>query len=278
MTLQLLGILGLSLFLVLGPAAASLSDPASLPSDLQYDRKSIVIVIEVAKLALSCALLLVEARASSSGRSEGYGLQKVAPFRVGDAARFAVPSVIYTITNNIMLYAMLLVPVNVVYVLLQTKILFTAVLRWLVLGIGISRGKALFVTIIALSCAIVVIPTTAVDLDNGSNGSHKSAGPNMEVSGMPVSESLFGILLLLVVCALSAMAGVYSELLLCSTPGSIHWQNIQLYTIGLVFNFTVSLAHGPLSLRGLNFWVVVYIVRVEGPKFFFFFFFFSATP
>jgi drug/metabolite transporter (DMT)-like permease len=278
---QLLGIIGLSICLILGPASASFSYAGSTTNDyVEYDRRSVVIIIEVAKLAVSCCFLLAEATARKNQPGQRNMPSQIAPFEASVAARFAVPSIIYTITNNIMLYAMLLVPLNVVYVLLQSKILFTAVLRWLVLGVSVSRRKAVFITIIALACAIVVVPATEVNRDiigsERSSNTHEPAN-NTEVSGMPPSDTLFGILLLLAVCALSTLASVYSELLLCSTPGSIHWQNIQLYTIGLVFNFTVSLAHGPLSLRGINGWVLLYIVGVVFFFFFFFFFFFQAT-
>jgi multidrug transporter EmrE-like cation transporter len=67
--------------------------------------------------------------------------------------------------------------------------------------------------------------------------------------GVALSQPPAGYALLLVQATCNNFAAVFTERMLKSTPGSLNWQNLQMYTYGIVISFLALAARGlPLSL------------------------------
>jgi UDP-sugar transporter A1/2/3 len=98
----------------------------------------------------------------------------------------------------------------------QMKTIFTGLLFRVFLGRHLSGAQYLALVTLACGTATSQIPSAAHPLG------HASA---------------HGLILSLVSCMLSAFGGIYSEKLLKKRPSaSIHWQNMQLYAWGVLFN------------------------------------------
>lgn len=104
----------------------------------------------------------------------------------------------------------------------------------------LTRAQMTAVALLAGSIFIVTSP--AGDL-SGTSG--RDANPNI----------LLGLVLSLVTCALSTAGGVYNEKLMKDQRSvTIHWQNIQVYTWGVMLN-SLALAwqdHGRLTRGGFT--------------------------
>ena len=62
--------------------------------------------------------------------------------------------------------------------------------------------------------------------------------------GMALSQPPLGYVLLLVQATCNNFAAVFTERMLKSTPGSLNWQNLQMYTYGIVISFIALTARG----------------------------------
>eukprot|EP00403_Amphidinium_massartii_P049319 CAMPEP_0178465004 /NCGR_PEP_ID=MMETSP0689_2-20121128/51132_1 /TAXON_ID=160604 /ORGANISM="Amphidinium massartii, Strain CS-259" /LENGTH=249 /DNA_ID=CAMNT_0020091919 /DNA_START=111 /DNA_END=856 /DNA_ORIENTATION=+ len=109
-----------------------------------------------------------------------------------------------------------------------------------------------------------------------SAGTACSQIPLDQINPSPNHTTNFGVILAVVSCVLSAFGGIYSEKLLKKGSGSdsIHWQNIQLYTWGIFFNYLgiyiepffhpeKAAVSGPTSsfFTGYNTWAYMVVVN-----------------
>ena len=62
--------------------------------------------------------------------------------------------------------------------------------------------------------------------------------------GVALSQPPLGYALLLVQATCNNFAAVFTERMLKSTPGSLNWQNLQMYSYGIVISFVALTARG----------------------------------
>jgi len=166
-----------------------------------------------------------------------------------EAAQYAIPAFIYFVNNNLVFVILQHVNPTTFQLLSQLKTAFTGILFSMFLGRRLSIIQWLAIWQLTCGTATSHIPTGAVE--DGSK------------------SSFIGLILSIISCMLSAMGGIYSEKLLKDkSKDSIHWQNIQLYFWGIVFNFVGTLLHDPAALVqgggpfvGYNFWAVMVVLN-----------------
>uniref|UniRef100_A0A8C2SML9 Solute carrier family 35 member A2 n=1 Tax=Coturnix japonica TaxID=93934 RepID=A0A8C2SML9_COTJA len=124
----------------------------------------------------------------------------------GDALRLAVPSLIYTLQNNLQ------------YVTYQLKILTTALFSVLLLGTSLSRLQWFSLALLFAGVALV------------------------QTEQHPPPHYLTGLAAVGASCLSSGFAGVYFERLLKSSKSSIWVRNAQLGVIGTVVGLAAMLA------------------------------------
>eukprot|EP00042_Codosiga_hollandica_P045896 m.473397 g.473397 ORF g.473397 m.473397 type:complete len:317 (+) comp57121_c0_seq2:180-1130(+) len=149
---------------------------------------------------------------------------------------FAVPAILYMINNNLFLYALNYTTPPVWTLLIQTRIILTALVYRFIMGRRISTPK--WWSLIGLTAGIVI-----AQLPQGQVGA---------------SLSLTAILLALLASAISVSNSVYVEHLLKSAPGSFMEQQVQLYAYG----FVASVAWWLVTLQSsMNFSVLESVQR-----------------
>lgn len=132
---------------------------------------------------------------------------------------FPVPSLIYWVHNNVQFWTLRYVDPATYQILGNLKIVTTGVLFRVLLQRRLS-------TLQWIALALLMIGATTSQLRTGNTGGSGS------VLSAPVEGYLFGILS----AGLSALAAVYTEWIMKRNNDSLYWQNIQLYTFGVLFN------------------------------------------
>uniref|UniRef100_A0A8V5GQN8 Uncharacterized protein n=1 Tax=Melopsittacus undulatus TaxID=13146 RepID=A0A8V5GQN8_MELUD len=142
----------------------------------------------------------------------------------GDTLRLAVPSLIYTLQNNLQYVAISNLPAATFQVTYQLKILTTAVFSVLLLGTALSRTQW-------LSLALLSVGVALVQAEQGSDGDAGDAGTAAPPDAPPQSYAV-GLAAVAASCLSSGFAGVYFERLLKRRGGSIWLRNVQLGAVG----------------------------------------------
>jgi UDP-sugar transporter A1/2/3 len=144
-------------------------------------------------------------------------------------ASYIIPSFIYFINNNCIFFILQAVDPTTFQLLSQMKTIFTGLLFRIFLKRRLSAVQ--YLALLTLACG-----TACSQLPSGNGGGskwHKSAAAMHAGMAAP----LIGGLLSVFSSLLSALGGIYNEKLLKGRPStSIHWQNIQMYVWGVVFN------------------------------------------
>ncbi|CAH1783388.1 unnamed protein product [Owenia fusiformis] len=195
---------------------------------LPFSTASMVLMTETAKICISMTMFLPEVREN--------GFPSVT---IGYALAFSVPAIIYAINNNIAAVMQLHMDPATFQVLSNMKILSTAVLYRLIIKKPVSNIQ--WVALFMLAFAGVA----------NSWGSFESK-PGDAGSGV-VHITFIGVVLIIVQCTFSGLAGVYSEYILKKNyQTSIHLQNIMLYTFGIMLNGGAWVVDAVHNDRGFN--------------------------
>uniref|UniRef100_A0A7S4B1F9 Uncharacterized protein n=1 Tax=Chrysotila carterae TaxID=13221 RepID=A0A7S4B1F9_CHRCT len=147
---------------------------------------------------------------------------------------YMLPALIYFVNNNFLFLILQAVDPTTFQLLSQMKTIFTGLLFRLFLKRHLTVVQYLALVTLACGTACSQLPSAphAVGVSESSVRVGRSA-----------LTAMWGVALSVISSLLSALGGIYSEKLLKGRPSaSIHWQNIQLYVWGVVFN--VSL-HAP---------------------------------
>ncbi|XP_061186571.1 UDP-galactose translocator-like [Saccostrea echinata] len=146
-----------------------------------------------------------------------------------DFLKISVPSIIYTLQNNLLFVAVSNLDAAVFQVTYQLKILTTALFSVIMLGKPLSRLQ--WVSLFILFCGVALVQVQPT-------GSSQSK--------VPVKQNpLLGLIAVLVQCCLSGFAGVYFEKILKGTKQSIWLRNFELGMIGAIIGFiTMELNDG----------------------------------
>ncbi|XP_027488441.1 UDP-galactose translocator-like, partial [Corapipo altera] len=166
----------------------------------------------------------------------------------GDTLRLAVPSLIYTLQNNLQYVAISNLPAATFQVTYQLKILTTALFSVLLLGTSLSRLQWLSLALLFAGVALV-----QAEGARGAGGAGGAAlAPSVPPEGPPQSYAV-GLAAVAASCLSSGFAGVYFERLLKRSGGSIWVRNVQLGAVGTAVGLGAMLAAEGSSVAALGF-------------------------
>ncbi|KAB2632882.1 CMP-sialic acid transporter 1-like [Pyrus ussuriensis x Pyrus communis] len=176
----------------------------------KYDYATVPFLAEVFKLIVSCLLLWRECRISPSVRmTTDWKSVRLYP----------IPSVIYLIHNNVQFATLVYVDTSTYQILGNLKIVTTGILFRLFLRKKLSNIQWIAIVLLAVG-------TTTSQVKGCGEASCDS------LFSAPIQGYMLGILS----ACMSALAGVYTEYLMKKNNDSLYWQNVQLYTFGVIFN------------------------------------------
>ena len=182
---------------------------------LPYNSNAALVIAEMGKFVASIALLLWQ---------EGYDQAKISvqsvPFK--EWFLFAIPAVIYSITNNLDFFILSYMDPGSMSVLQQTKIITTALLWWYMFQQSIDKQQWIALALLCSGSCLVAIPDS------------KSSTSNAMFVTWPM-----GPLLILCQVSLSAIAGIFTEMVYKSygKNRSMHVDNLSMYFWGTISNF-----------------------------------------
>ncbi|NXV00895.1 S35A4 protein, partial [Cettia cetti] len=200
---------------------------------MPFSSTSVVVLVELTKLALSLLLLLAEpAAAAVSWRH---------------AAPFALSALLYAANNNLVVHMQLFMDPSTFQVLSNLKIVSTALLYSLLLRrrLGARRWLALLLLLAA-----------------GASYSCGGLRGRGEPGGMRLHVTPVGLLLLCLYCLISGLSAVYTEAILKSQALPLSLQNIFLYFFGVLLNLLGSVWSGTEGgfLEGFSPWVLLVVL------------------
>lgn len=137
-----------------------------------------------------------------------------------ETLKLAVPSILYTVQNNLQYVAVSNLDAATFQVTYQLKILTTAMFSVLMLNKTLSPVKWWSLIILTLGVGLVQIPP---DYFSGHKADEK-----------PHQNTFVGLVAVLTACVMSGFAGVYFEKILKGSEVSVWMRNIQLGLFGAV--------------------------------------------
>ncbi|XP_042425585.1 CMP-sialic acid transporter 1-like isoform X1 [Zingiber officinale] len=199
-----------------------------------YDYATIPFLAEVFKLVVSSFFLWKESQSSSPPRMN---------MEWKSIRLFPIPSIIYLIHNNVQFATLTYVDPSTYQIMGNLKIVTTGILFRFFL-------KRKLTTLQWMAIVLLTIGTTTSQVKGCGEASCDS------LFSAPIQGYMLGLLS----ACLSALAGVYTEYLMKKNNDSLYWQNVQLYTFGVIFNmarlivddFRVEFENGPWWQRLLN--------------------------
>jgi len=198
-------------FMSLQPILVSFSKNAA--GGFDYSVPASTMLSELLKLIIS-AVLLIRQRAQQH-------FQLCHEQALGEFLTYMLPALIYFVNNNCLFFILQAVDPTTFQLLSQMKTIFTGLLFRVFLHRKLTPVQYLALVTLTCGTACSQLPSRA------PSGSGARGG----------STPLWGVALSIFSSLLSALGGIYSEKLLKGRPSaSIHWQNIQLYVWGVVFN------------------------------------------
>jgi len=215
----------------------------------RYLNTTAVFFSEVMKLACSFAFLTHELGDPAAAMQT----VKTTFSRSGvELMKVSVPSLLYTVQNNLLFISLSNLSGAVYQVTYQLKILTTAMLSFLILGKALGTTKWCSLFILTTGVALIQLPR----------------GEVKEAHGDPV----VGLCAVLSACFTSGLAGVYLEKILKQTDSSIWMRNIQLAFFGGILAFVGCFVQDGQLIREHGFmqgysglvWAVIALQAIGG--------------
>ncbi|KAI3876833.1 hypothetical protein MKX03_015104 [Papaver bracteatum] len=175
-----------------------------------YDYATVPFLAEVFKLLVSSFFLWRECKSSTRPRM-------TTEWR--SVCLFPIPSIIYLVHNNVQFATLTYVDTSTYQIMGNLKIVTTGILFRLFLRKKLSNLQWMAIVLLAVG-------TTTSQVKGCGEVSCDS------LLSAPMQGYMLGILS----ACLSALAGVYTEFLMKKNSDSLYWQNVQLYTFGVIFN------------------------------------------
>ncbi|XP_046877549.1 probable UDP-sugar transporter protein SLC35A4 isoform X1 [Hypomesus transpacificus] len=204
----------LGLMVLIYGSHAPLIALTKVDGQVPFSSSSCVVLIELTKLLVSLASLLMAGDLSTQ------------PASVALVAPYAVPALLYAFNNNLVVLMQAYMDPSSYQVLSNLKIASTAVLysfclgkrqrptQWLALGILMGAG--------------VVHSYSSLDLEDQA-GAEAKASPRLHITA-------WGLVLVSLYCVVSGLAAVYTERVLKSQCVPLSLQNLYLYVFGVAIN------------------------------------------
>ena len=142
--------------------------------------------------------------------------------------KFAMLAVLYTINNNLITHIQVFMDPASFQLLNNLKIVSTAICFRIVMKKELSNRKWAAITLLFLAGLVNSIGGLTTD----------------QKSPRDMFVTVTGLVLVVIYCSISAIAGVFTELMLKQSMNtSVHVQNLYLYSFGLLINWTMMLVN-----------------------------------
>jgi UDP-sugar transporter A1/2/3 len=176
-----------------------------------YLASTAVFMMEISKFTLCTFIIFWEKQCSASSLFEE--IRKHTLGNPGDMLKLCVPSLLYTIQNNLLYLALTNLDAATYQILYQLKILTTAIFSKTMLGRQFSMTKWLSLVVLTAGVAVVQLSGSG---DSSSKG--ESADKNRAI----------GLTAVLCAACTSGFSGVYFEKILKGSDVSVFVRNIQM--------------------------------------------------
>ncbi|NWI85390.1 S35A4 protein, partial [Pitta sordida] len=201
---------------------------------IPFSSTSVVVLVELTKLALSLLSLLAQEPPAVAVSWH-------------HAAPFALSALLYAANNNLVVHMQLFMDPSTFQVLSNLKIVSTALLYSLLLRrrLGTRRWLALLLLLLA-------------GVSYSCGGLQEPGVPG----GMRLHVTPVGLVLLCVYCLISGLSAVYTEAILKTQALPLSLQNIFLYFFGVLLNLLGSVWSGTGGgfLEGFSPWVLLVVL------------------
>ncbi|XP_029361429.1 UDP-galactose translocator [Echeneis naucrates] len=187
----------------------------TLPGD-HFFTTSAVVMAEVLKV-LTCLLIILLQKRFSVKLTTLFLVDSVL-LQYKDTLKLAVPSLIYTLQNNLQYIAISNLPAATFQVTYQLKILTTALFSVLMLRKSLSRVQ--WVSLLLLFAGVAVVQV------------QQEGNKEASVSGTNNQNYMVGLVAVVISCLSSGFAGVYFEKILKGSSASVWVRNVQLGIFG----------------------------------------------
>jgi len=212
-----------------------------------YLASTAVFLMEVTKLAICTAVVFAQAGYSISGLFEEY-YHNVwnAPMEV---LKLCVPSLLYTIQNNLLYFALSNLDAATYQVCYQLKILTTALFSVVLLQRQFSGTKWFSLILLTVGVAIV-------EISGSGDSAHSTGETNVTSASAAITQNRF-LGLVAVVCAActSGFSGVYFERILKGAKTSLWLRNIQMGLPSVIIAFIGVYVKDGESVKSKGFFV-----------------------
>ncbi|XP_045165633.1 UDP-N-acetylglucosamine transporter-like isoform X1 [Mercenaria mercenaria] len=214
---------------------------------------SAVVMSEVLKFS-SCLLIIFYQQGSM--RRWLHHLHENIILQPGDCLKVSVPSLVYTLQNNLLYIALSNLDAATFQVTYQLKILTTAIFSVIMLRKSLSSIQWVSLVILFMGISIVQMQPE----NSGQSQTGREQRP------------LLGLFAVFISCLMSGFAGVYFEKILKGTKQSVWLRNVQLGVLGSVIGMiTMEIKEGE-KLRELGFfygydslvWLVIILQSLGG--------------
>ncbi|PWA33751.1 hypothetical protein CCH79_00020577 [Gambusia affinis] len=187
----------------------------TLPGD-RFFATSAVVMAEVLKVA-TCLLIILLQKRYALKETLWFLLDSVV-LQYQDTLKLAVPSLIYTLQNNLQYVAISNLPAATFQVTYQLKILTTALFSVLMLRKSLSRVQ--WVSLLLLFAGVAIVQVQ-------QEGKKEAA-----VADASNQNYMVGLVAVVISCLSSGFAGVYFERILKGSSASVWMRNVQLGVFG----------------------------------------------
>ncbi|KAM4562142.1 UDP-galactose translocator isoform 1-T1 [Odontesthes bonariensis] len=187
----------------------------TLPGD-RFVATSAVVMAEVLKV-LTCLLIILLQKRCSLKDTFVFLLDSIL-FQYKDTLKLAVPSLIYTLQNNLQYIAISNLPAATFQVTYQLKILTTALFSVMMLRKSLSRVQ--WVSLLLLFAGVAIVQVQ-------QEGNKEASVANDSDQNYTV-----GLVAVVISCLSSGFAGVYFEKILKGSSASVWMRNVQLGVFG----------------------------------------------
>uniref|UniRef100_A0A6T8UZ53 UDP-galactose transporter n=1 Tax=Noctiluca scintillans TaxID=2966 RepID=A0A6T8UZ53_NOCSC len=175
-----------------------------------------------------------------------------------EVLKISVPSILYTLQNNLLFVSLSNLSGAVYQVTYQLKILTTAVLSVVILGKALGSLKWFSLLLLTSGVACIQFPRDKAE-DAPSHGE-------------PHGNTVVGLIAVLSACMTSGLAGVYLEKILKQSSTSIWLRNMQLALFGVVISLGGCLLQDGSTISTAGFmqgysplvWSVIWLQALGG--------------
>ncbi|XP_056585502.1 UDP-galactose translocator [Triplophysa dalaica] len=189
----------------------------TLPGD-HFFTTSAVVMAEVLKVFTCLVIILIQQK----GNLKNFAMLLYNSLFVQylDTLKLAVPSLIYTLQNNLQYVAISNLPAATFQVTYQLKILTTALFSVLMLRKSLSKIQWISLVLLFAGVAIVQVD--------------QESGKQKETLNSPNQNYVIGLVSVIISCLSSGFAGVYFEKILKGSSASVWIRNVQLGIFGIL--------------------------------------------